>query len=406
MYGKMNYLILGNGPASIYAIMSIREWDISGSITLVTPEELPAYSPCLLTDLLAGRVKIENLYFTEPDFYKRYNVRTISGEMAVKILTSEKKVLTNSGREIPYDKLLIAIGAEPIVPPIPGVNIKNVFTMKTLQDVKDIQKSLRKIKSVVIIGAGFIGLETAQALRELDKDVTIIEMLDRVLPQMLDAEMAKPIQDALLRQGIKIFLNSKVESINGKRKVKSVTIGKTEHPCDAVIITAGVKPRTTLAREAGLNVENGIIVDKNMRTSDPDIYAAGDVAEEIDIFGNRVVLANWYNATNGGRVAGLNMAGYRKELDDMTTINVVNVAGTPVCSIGNIKSEDTIVIKRNGIWKKYHISEGKIIGIQWLGSTEGAGLIFSLIKKGQSIEKLLRFIGNDTLNYGHILLKS
>ena len=399
----MKYLILGNGPASIHAIQSIRKQDANGSITLVTPEELPAYSPCLLADLLANRVGLESLYFIEPGFYTNHNVQTLVNEKAVRILPEEKKVITNSEKELSYDRLFVGIGADPLIPKIPGAHLSNVFPMKSLKDVKNIQKALPHVDSTIVIGAGFIGLEVAQALKENGKNVTVVELLDRVLPLMLDNEMSQPVHDLLVKHDINVLLGQKVESINGQNAVKSVTIGGREYPCDMVVLATGVHPRSDIARQANLHVETGIIVDNHMRTSDPNIYAAGDIVETEDIFGDQRILANWPNATNGGKIAGLNMTGAQVTGSGLEALNVVKVFDTPICSIGNIQPEETLTIKKDGVWKKYHLSNNRITGMQWIGTVERAGVILSLIKKRHNVSELLPVIAQDHLTYGHLM---
>jgi NADPH-dependent 2,4-dienoyl-CoA reductase/sulfur reductase-like enzyme len=399
----MQYLILGNGPAAVYAIRAVRRRDPQGDIRLITAEEATPYSPCLLTDLLAGRVSRRHLSFVEPDFFDRHKVEVIAGETAVTLNPDERQVLTDQGTQISYDRLLIAIGAQPTVPPVPGTDLSGVFHLKTLSDVERMLQSTSSVKTVVIVGAGFVGLETAQALREQGKTVIVVEMEDRVLPRMVDRDMAQPVEERLEANGVQVVLNARLEAIQGRTAVESVVVSGKTYPCELVVLATGIKPRIEMARNAGLKTARGILVDRGFRTSDTRVFAAGDVVETQDIFGNQAILANWPNATAGGTIAGTNMAGGAVQGPGIENLNVVHVFGLPVCSLGETTGQDSFSIHVNGSWKKYFLDDNRLVGLQWVGTVEKAGVVFSLIKTGRDVRPYLSTLLRDDISYGRLM---
>lgn len=395
----MKYLILGNGPAAVNAIRAVRLRDHQGDIRLITAEEKTPYSPCLLADLLAGRVSRKHLDFVEPDFFDQHKVEVIAGETAVTLNPEERQVFTDQGTQFSYDRLLIAIGAEPATPHVSGVNLSGVFQLKTLSDVEKMLQSTDAVRTAVVIGAGLVGLETAQALREQGKTVIVVEMEDRVLPQMVDQELAQPVKKQLEANGVQIVLNAQLEAIQGQSTVESVVVFGQTYPCELVVLATGIRPRIAMAQKAGLNTNRGLLVDRGFRASDPLIFAAGDVVETADIFGHQAVLANWPNATAGGAIAGANMAGDNIQSPGIENLNVVHVFGLPVCSLGKTTGQETVSMQMNGRWKKYFLDENRLVGLQWVGTVENVGVISSLIKTRRDIRPYLSTLLRDNISY-------
>lgn len=273
------------------------------------------YHPCGLPFAIGGDVPhIRHLVEAAP---KIPDVEVLIGTEALSINRDEKYVEIQERRtlkrgRIPYDKLIIATGSQALRPPIPGVNLQNVFTLRTMRDGEEILAALPRATKAVVVGAGPIGIEVACALRERGLEVSVVEMKPSVLPGMLDPDISEVVIDRLNQVGINIFCSSPVKEIKGRERVESVVIEERELPADLVILAVGVVPDISLAREAGIELgPTGLIkVDDHLRTSDPEIYAAGDCAEARCFFTGKPIKSQFATtAIRMGKVAGINAAG-------------------------------------------------------------------------------------------------
>lgn len=399
----MNILIAGNGPAAISAIESIREVDRSSSITLLSKEKEKAYSPCHLYHYISGELPKDKLYIKEDDFYEKNNVDILWGISLEKVYPERKSARLSDGKTLNFDRLLIATGATPLMPEIPGIDGEGVFFFKNLQDAERIIAVISRIKKAAVIGGGFIGLEVAEALIKRGIKVTVIEKQERLLPRMLDREMAGIVKSHLLKKGLEIITGKDIKEI--ERKNSTVTALRIEDgitiPADIVIISTGIRPEIKAVENTGIKTDRGIIVNERMETTFPDIYAAGDVAE-IEIRGIRKLNPIWLNATVSGSIAGSNIAGLTKRLDahipDMNLINLFGLyifsAGSPEGSV-SVKKEDS-----SGI-KKFILDDNNTLrGIQIAGKEAlKAGLYLNLL--GRTLKEPERLIKE--FNYGLVL---
>ena len=389
----INYLIIGNSAGGIGAAEAIREIDAAGSITLVSDESYLTYSRPLIAEYLAQRYPLERMNYRSADFYKSHNIQSILGRKAVKLLPGEHTVELDSGERIRWEKLLLATGGLPIVPPMKGRDKKGVFSFIKLDDARAIDEYLPGKTRAVVIGGGLIGVSVTEALVKRDVKVAIIEMKERVLNVMLD-ETASALEEAALKQaGVNIITGRTVAEINGETTVTGVTLDNGQAiPSDLVIIAIGVRPRTELATGTDIKVNRGIIVDRRMATSVPDIYACGDAAEAYDFVWNdsrpTPILPNAYL---GGRVAGFNMAGKATEYPGGTAMNSLKYFGLDVISAGLVnppdKSFEILNHNRNGAYHKLVLKEGRVVGMVFAGDIERAGIIFSLIKNKVDVSR-------------------
>ncbi|MFQ5885288.1 MAG: NAD(P)/FAD-dependent oxidoreductase, partial [Thermoplasmata archaeon] len=369
-------------------------------ITAISKEEYMPYSPCSLPYLIGGEIKKKNIFRVGKDFYERNRVRPLLGKTVTKILSKEKEVLVD-GRKVRYDKLLVAVGSQPLMPPIPGIDLDGVFGLGNLADAEHILGWIRKgAEEAVVLGAGFIGIESAIALRRLGLKVLVIEMLDSVLPKMLDEDMSLEVQRILEREGIRFQLGKQVSEIIGNGKVRGVVSGKKRSSCDMVVLGIGVRPNTEFLRGSGIKTNYGVLVDDYLRTSVKDIYAAGDIVEAEDrVRGAKRVNAIWPNAVEQGKVAGYNIAGVEKPYGGLESINILDVYGTPVLSIGMASFElndfEVEKVKTNRSMKKLLIKDGKIAGVQMIGAIRNSGHILSLVRRGIEVEEIRHHLLDD-----------
>jgi NAD(P)H-nitrite reductase large subunit len=386
-------VIIGTGGAGISAIRTIRSVDEKCKITAISQEDQMPYSPCSLPHLIGGDIKKKNIYRVEKDFFKKNKAKAMLGTKVSKITPKNKTVLADDGK-IRYDKLLIAAGSVPLRPPIPGIDNTGVFSLGNMADADRILKWVRKgAKKAIVLGAGFIGVECAIALQKLGLQVSVFEMLDWVLPKMLDEDVSQEVQDVLEKEGIEFHLGQQVSEITGKGKVNGVLADKKKTSCDIVVLGIGVRPNTDFLKGSGIKVNHGVVVDEHMRTSLKDIYAAGDIVEADDkIRGTKRVNAIWPNAIEQGRIAGYNISGQEKEYDGVESLNILDVYGVPVLSMGmssfELKDFEIKTSKTNRSFKKLLLKDGKIAGVQMVGAIRNSGYLLSLVKRGIEVDDM------------------
>jgi len=391
----LHYVIIGNGGAGVSALQTIREIDKKSDITIISREQYPAYSPCSLPNLIGGEIDKPTIFRFDKQFYNRLNANFIKNSEAVEISTKYKTVKLENGKNIKFDKLLISAGAKPITPKgIKGQELNGVHVMGTLNSALGILEHIKQgVKHAVIVGGGFMGIETATMLKKQGVDVTIVEMLPHILSRMLDPDVSDKIAEILKEHGIKLVLNDSVKSINGDKKVTDVTLKKNKLSCDMVILAIGVSPNIDLIHGSGIKVNHGIVVDSKMQTTKKDIYAAGDIAEvEEQIEGIQGSFAIWPNAIEQGRIAGLNISGKATNYDGAEVINVLDIFDTSVVAMGRVSKEigKCKVISRftPQFSKKILLKENRILGLQFIGTIRNAGAFYSLMKKGSDVSNI------------------
>ena len=383
----MKVVIVGNGPAAASAIEAFRSVDNESEIVVLSDEEFPTYAPNCMENVIRDDISKEALFYKGGEkFYEKYRVDFRPKKEVIGIDNKRKVVKTKDGEEISYDKCLLAAGAYSFIPPIDGVELERVTTAKNLYDAYRIRSWILsgKVRKAVIIGAGPIGIEDAETLRHLGIDVTVIEVFDRVLPKMLDEEMARYYQKPLEDEGIEFFLEHIVTAIHGKEgQVEAVEVKRrgTDKSffieTDMVIISTGVRPRTYLVEGTDIEIHmdkklnkpiGGILVNEYQQTSDPDVYAAGDIASGIDAWGNHRWIALFPPAQQSGYVAGFNMAGKRVKNTGLVDYNAVKTREVTAGSGGVFEdAEEAFTVEYKEYLVKVFLKEGKVRGYQFVG---------------------------------------
>jgi nitrite reductase (NADH) large subunit len=404
----MKIVIIGNGPAAITAAETIRELDGACEIIMISQEDEPYYSPCPLAEYVEGSLAREDLFLRGRSFYEENRIVRLFGNPVIGIDPAARKVRLGGmfgGELAGYDRLLIATGAAPVMPPIPGLKeTPGAFALKTLADADGILKRLGQARRAVVIGSGFIGLEAAQGLRRQGLQVTVVEALDQTLPQMLDSDVAELVRQRLEDYGVEVLLSCPAEAvIGGPHGVEAVRAGGLEIPCELAVCAAGVRPNLGFLSGSGVDTGRGVLVDDRMRTSQPDVYAAGDV---IELKGK--VHPNWPNAVSTGRVAGLNMMGADRRHVGLDGVNVVRIFDVPVASFGAIAGgvmtgDRVLQWRAGGAVRKIAVTDGKVAGAQLWGDVNGAGVYHELMKKGHDISSLEGDLPSPRFGYGRML---
>jgi len=384
----MRYVIIGNSAAAVGCITGIRSIDRDSSITIMSDELYHTYSRPLISYWLQGKVTDENMYYRGLNFYENNCCKTIFGKKAVKIDTKSKEVVLDDKTRIGYDMLLVASGSSPFVPPVDGLEgRKNIYTFMTWQSVKDIKAAIKKKSRVIILGAGLIGLKAAEGLHNTCEDITVVDLADRVLPSILDADGASLVQKHIEGEGIKIILNDAAAKVTDNTLI--LKSGK-ELSYDMLIVAVGVRPNTSLVKDAGGAVNRGITTDEGQRTSISGIFAAGDCVESYDISsGQPKILALLPNAYMQGEVAGINMAGGDAKFDKALPMNAIGFFGLHMITAGSMDGE-TLLDKKEGGYKKMVFADGRLKGFILIGDIDRAGIYTSLIRDKVPVESVDR----------------
>jgi 3-phenylpropionate/trans-cinnamate dioxygenase ferredoxin reductase subunit len=305
-------VIAGGGHAAAQLISTLRQLKYAGDIVLIGEEPwLPYQRPPLSKKYLAGELETERLYVKPESFYEDRQVELRLQTKVTGIDRAARSLQLDSGEEISYDKLVLALGARVRELDIEGVSLGGVHYLRSLADVQAIREDLKPGKRVVIVGAGYIGLEVAAVTRELGLDVTVVELAERVMSRVVSAEISDFYQIEHTERGVKLRLGTNVTALLGRKRVKGVELSNgDELPADIVIIGVGVLPNTEIAADAGLDVDDGIVVDDRCQSSDAAIFAIGDCTlHPSGIYDRRLRLESVQNAIEQAKTAGSNLCG-------------------------------------------------------------------------------------------------
>jgi NAD(P)H-nitrite reductase large subunit len=355
----------------------------------------------MISEYVSREATLDAMKYRGDQFWKDNKVQTLTGRTATKIDFAKKQVELDGGEKIGYEKLLIATGGKPFVPRMEGSEKDGVFTFTELSSAKDIESTLEKSETAVVIGGGLIGVSASEALVKRGINVTLVELKEKILSLILDETASDIAEKVLTEAGVKVITGQTVQRIVG-RQDNQASVGSVvmtdgaEIACDLVVVAIGVIPRTDLVKDTPVKVNRGIVVDRSMQTNLPDVYACGDVAEAHDflINGNRL-LPLWPLAHIGGRVAGYNMAGKKAEYEGGTVMSSLKYFDLPVIAVGNVNPEDIgsyevlVELKpEKPVYKKILLKDGAIVGFIFLGELEKAGILFRLLKNRVDVSKI------------------
>jgi NAD(P)H-nitrite reductase large subunit len=376
----MDYVIIGNSAAGIGAVEGIRQKDKHGEITVITNEPYHTYSRPLISYLLLGKVTEEGMKYRGGNFYKDNNC-TLLANMSVTQINAEEKTVLCGGKRIPYDKLLVASGSSPFVPPFEGLDtVKDKCTFMSLDDAKKLDAMLGKDKRVLIIGAGLIGLKCAEGIHKRVKHITVVDLAPRILSSILDEDGAKMVQKHIESEGVEFKLAASVRKFENK---KAVFASGESVDFDILVLAVGVRPNTALL-DGIAKIERGIVVNEKSQTSAQDIYAAGDCTQTLDVSsGQSKIMALLPNAYMQGECAGINMAGGDKDgacFDRAIPMNAIGFFGLHIITAGNYTG-DVYTDNKNGNYKRLFYSDNKLNGYILIGNVEKAGIYTSLIRE-------------------------
>lgn len=305
-------VIAGAGHAAGQAVVTLRQEKFSGQIVLVGDEPyLPYQRPPLSKNFLAGELPAERLYLKPASFYDDPGIALRLNTKITAIDPGGKSLAISNGDNIHYDRLILSLGARARPLPIDGADLQHVHYLRTITDVEAIRAELDVGRRLVVIGAGYIGLEVAAVARQQGLDVTVVEMADRVMSRVVSPEISDFYQIEHTNHGVKLRLSTGVKALHGKKRVRQAELDNGDIiPADFVVIGVGILPNTELAEQAGLAVDDGIVVDDHCQTSDPNIYAIGDCTSHPNgIYDRRLRLESVHNALEQAKTAARNLCG-------------------------------------------------------------------------------------------------
>lgn len=385
------YVILGNGAAGLSAAKAIRERDKTGSVIMISNEAYPTYNRPMLTKSMVAELDAKEILVEPEAWYQENNIHLLLEKEVTGIHTDKKEITLSDGTALKYTKLIYALGSECFVPPIPGTDKPEVVAIRRMSDIEKIEAMLYRVQNVVVIGGGVLGLEAAWELKKARKQVVVLEAAPQIMGRQLDEGASQMLTDISRSNGIDIHAGVQIASIEGESSVTGVKLADgREFPAELVIVSAGVRANVGAAKNAGLDINRGIVVNADMSTSDENIFACGDCAEYEGIN-----YAIWPQALEQGKVAGANAAG------DALTYTTVSAGlsfhgmNTGLYAIGdNGKNPNliyrTVEFKDMGRkqYEKYYFLNNRLCGAILIGDTSKMAFVTEAVEQKKTFKEM------------------
>ena len=380
----VKYVIIGNSTAGIGAVEGIRQIDRDGEITVISNEPHHTYSRPLISYLLLGKVSEEKMKYRGGSFYSDNNVKLVCATVT-EIDTDKKAAVLSDGGRVSFDKLLVATGSRPFIPPFDGLDtVNDVYPFMSLDDARNLDAALAPDKRVLIIGAGLIGLKCAEGILKRVEHITVLDLAPGILSSILDDEGARLVQSHLESKGIEFKLSTSVKRFSGN--CATLASGETID-FDILIPAVGVRPNTELL-DGIADIGRGIAVNAKSETTAPDIFAAGDCTQTLDIScGQDKILALLPNAYMQGECAGVNMAGGGMSFDKAIPMNAIGFFGLHIITAGTYSGE-VYTEKADGSYKRLYYNDNRLNGYIVIGYVEKAGIYTSLIRERTPLDTI------------------
>lgn len=374
----MEYVIIGNSAGGIGTVEGIRQIDKQGGIKIITDEPYHTYSRPLISYYLKGKVNEDRMKYREDDFYIKNNVKFLSNVKAIDIDKDDRNVILNDNTRVRYDKLLIAAGSSAFVPPFKGLDtVEQKFSFMSLADAIKLENVV-DYKNVLVIGAGLIGLKCAEGILNRTSSIIVLDLAPRILSSILDEEGAKIVQDRLEEHGVHFKLSCGVERFSGN--IAELNDG-SKIDFDILVLASGVRANTALL-DGITETDKGIIINEKCETSCPNIYAAGDCTQSVDISsGQSKIMALLPNAYMQGECAGINMAGGDRKFSMAIPMNSIGFFGLNIITAGTYEGDVFTVKKGMNQYKKLFYKDDRLSGFILIGDIDKAGIYTSLVRE-------------------------
>lgn len=390
-HAKPRLVVVGNGMAGMRTVEELLKLapDLY-DITVFGAEPHGNYNRILLSPVLAGEKTVDDIMLNTREWYAAHGIELLAGDPVEAIDRPRRTVRSASGREVRYDRLLLATGSKPFILPVPGHTLDGVIAFRDIQDVETMLHAARNHRHAVVIGGGLLGLEAANGLLRQGMDVTVVHLADSLMERQLDKPAAALLKLALERKGLRFLLGAQTAGILGDTRVTGVLFKDgSQIQADLVVMTAGVRPNIELAAGAGLRCERAIVVDDTLQTFDPRIYAVGECVQHRQAtFG--LVAPIWDQA----RVCAAHLAGagHRRYVQQATATKL-KVTGVDLYSAGDFigadGSEDLVLRDpRRGVYKRLVLQDGRLVGAVLYGDVQDGPWYFDLIQSGKPVGAL------------------
>ena len=386
----MRYVVIGASAAGISGAKTLRELDKDAEIVLVSKDE-NVYSRCILHHYISNHRDVDALNFTSKDFFEENNITWMKG-LEVKALNDKEQTLElSNGETLSYDKLLVCSGASAFIPPVPGLREgNNVVGLRNLDDAILIKEQAKKVKNVVVLGAGLVGIDAVSGLLGQGLNISLVEMSNKILPLQLDKHASDVYEKKFIEEGVSLKLDVKAEKLlldeNNNPKALVLNTGE-EVPCELVIVATGVRSNVAFMENSNVECDRfGLIIDAKGQTNIENIYGAGDVTGRNPI---------WPTAVKEGIIAAHNMLGKEMIMTDFFgSKNTMNFVGVATMSLGMVEPADETYIVETQVegdnYKKIIHKDGKIYGAIIQGDLSYAGVLTQLIKENIDVSKVTK----------------
>ncbi len=402
----MKVIIIGNGVAGVTAARHIRELEQSCEIDIFTREPYHYYYRPRLPDVVAGEVERAAITVNPPEWYESRRINVHLSTPVASMDPLKREIFLEDRVRVSYDRLLLASGCDPFVPPVEGVGKDGVFTLRTVDDALAIRDWAKGTDRAVVVGGGLLGLETARGLRAAGLDVCVLEHADRLLPRQLDGAGARVLESDIARLGIRVIRGAMTVKVDGGTRATGVVLEDgTKVSGGLVLFSTGVRSVTGFLSGGGLTIERGVVVDRHMRTSAAGVYAAGDVAEFEGVVQGIIPVAVAQADAAAKAIAGAPGDGYRAVVPQ----NTLKIAGIDVFSVGTVScsdgscdefvEEDASV----GRYRKVVVRGGRIVGAIVIGSRRGVRELGTLIAEGVPVGRWCAAIAREDFDFHRAL---
>jgi nitrite reductase (NADH) large subunit len=386
---KSRIVIIGAGPAGVSVAETVRAYNRQVEIIVLSAEPFPPYSPPAMVDhFLTGS---QSHLWRGSDWPERWQVDYRNGVTVTEIQPATHSISLAGGERLGYSHLVIATGSR-LYAPLEGAEMAGVYNFKSLQAAEALIQRVKGGEALraVIVGAGFIGMEIALLLSELGVAVTQVEMLDQVMPNMLDKETADFTLKIMRRRGVDVWLNTKALAFSGDKHANGVELASGERlEADILIAATGVRPNLEALSASGIDHHWGITVDVHLLTNAPDVYAAGDAVEARNrLTGEVYVHANFPNAVEQGRVVGLNLLGFDVTYAGAERMNSLKHLGLPVMAVGGKEGDEVLKDRYDGGMRTLYLKDNQLVGFQLVGQIYAAGILRTLMNTRRDLRAI------------------
>ncbi|MFC5704272.1 nitrite reductase large subunit NirB [Cohnella faecalis] len=388
---KQKLVLVGNGMAGVRCVEEILKLSPDAfDITIFGSEPHPNYNRIMLSKVLQGDTKVEDITINDRKWYSDNGIALFTGETVTHIDTEQRRVVSDSGRSVPYDKLILATGSLPFMLPLPGADKPGVTAFRDINDCNKMMAASRKYKNAVVIGGGLLGLEAARGLLNLGMSVHVVHIYKHLMERQLTPTSAQMLKTELERQGMRFLLEKQTEMVLGKKRVEGLLFKDgTKVAADLVVIAVGVRPHVQLAKDGGIEVNRAIVVDDRMRTSVPGVYAVGECAEHRGMVYGLVAPLYEQGKVLAKEICKMDTEGYAGSI----LYSQLKVSGVEVFSAGEIRdSEAETALKiydgKRLTYKKVTMRDGKIVGAVLYGDSSEGNKLLSYIKQGADVSVL------------------